>query len=85
MTTTAELLQVCYACAAAGANGVDSVEGEEVEAWRERYLCAVNYFIGQPVMLWTFDDDYEPFFFSRASCDYCGDTLAGDRCDAIVQ
>ncbi len=85
MTTTAELLQVCYACAAAGANGVDSVEGEEVEAWRERYLSAVNYFIGQPVMLWTFDDDYEPFFFSRASCDYCGDTLAGDRCDAIVQ
>lgn len=86
MTTTTELLEVCYYCAAAAANGVNSVEGEEVAAWRIRFTEAVTRHGGRlPVMLWTLNDDGEPFFFSKASCDYCGDTLAGHRCDAIAQ
>lgn len=86
MTTTTELLEVCYYCAAAAANGVSSVEGEEVAAWRIRFTEAVSRHGGRlPVMLWTFDDDYEPFYFSTASCDYCGDRLSGDRCDAELQ
>lgn len=84
MTTTPELLEVCYSCVAAAENGVDSIEGEDVDAWRERYLAAVDHFGAEPIMLWTFDDDGEPFFFSKASCDYCGDTLAGHRCEAIL-
>lgn len=77
--------QVCYRCAAAAANGVDSIEGEEVEVWRERYLAAVGHFVAEPVMLGTFENDGEPFFFSNAPCDYCGDRLSGDRCDAELQ
>lgn len=85
MTTTTEPIEVCYRCAAAAANGVDSIEGEEVEVWRERYLAAVDHFGAEPVMLFTIDNEGEPFFFSKYACDYCGDPLAGDRCDAIVQ
>ena len=86
MTTTTELLEVCYSCAAATANGVESVEGDDATAWRIRFAEAVTRHDGrQPVMLWTFGDDGEPFFFSKYACDYCGDILAGDRCEAVIQ
>lgn len=85
-TTIREVREVCYSCAAAVANGVDSVEGDGVEAWRIRFAEAVTHHGGRvPVMLWTFDDNYEPFYFSKTSCDYCGDRLAGDRCDAVIE
>lgn len=86
MTTSAKPIEVCYSCAAATANGVESVEGDDVATWRIRFTEAVTRHDGrEPVMSWTFDDDGEPFFFSKASCDYCGDTLAGDRCEAVIQ
>ena len=84
MTTTPELLEVCYSCAAA-ANGVYSIEGDGVEAWRIRFAEAVTRNGGLlPIMLWTDNDDGEPFFFSNAPCDYCGERLSGDRCEAIL-
>ena len=78
---------VCYCCIAATANGIESVEdgGDGwLPAWRARFRVARNLWEGVPVIV-SAGEDCEPFHFSKAPCEYCGDTLAGDRADCVIE
>lgn len=90
--TTTSTYSVCWPCVAATANGIDSVEADSdpdwLASWRIRYALAVKHTNGEPILanrygLW--DSENEPFYFSWYPCHFCGDTLAGDRADCVIQ
>ena len=84
---TRQLYSVCYPCVAAAANGLDSVEdpanAEWLTGWRTRYALATKHVNGEPWLV-EYDGDVEPFYFSWSPCEFCGETLAGDRADCAI-
>ena len=72
-------LEVCLDCLQVSANGAPDYEGYEVSGHAERYAVAVKLYGAEP-----YDSDGD-VHFSWNSCEFCGDTLGGDRFTVSIE
>lgn len=77
-------LEICVDCVLSSANGIDDRYSETSEEHRARYREAMLRYGAEPDHLSGPEGDLEETAFSRASCDFCGDLLAGARYGAVL-
>ena len=71
-------IEICADCLQMSSSGVPNYEGYSVSGHAERYAQGLARWNDEPCSI---DDEGS---FSRQTCDYCGDTLAGSRYRASV-
>lgn len=71
---------VCVDCLMVIANG-DTSGISDLPGWESRVTAKNATDNGRYVVVPAgySDDDDDPTYFGKSPCDYCGDTLAGDR------
>ena len=75
---TRQELQVCPDCIYVSANGAPDYDGYADSGHAERYAKGLEEWGDEPY------STSEETHFSWHSCDFCGDTLGGDRYDSSL-
>lgn len=75
---TRQELEICGDCLHVAASGAPTYDGYTESGHAERYAQGMEQWHDEP---FTSDDESH---FSWHACDYCGDTLGGDRYTASV-
>lgn len=76
--------QVCADCLHTAANGAPDWDGYADTGHAARYAAAAEKCAGELVVDCDEETGEIHAGFSRSACDWCGDTLAGDRFSAAV-